>query len=170
MVRVPEVVQVVRVGILHTLELLLGVLGQVGVEFAGGLLGGVGLSSLVAHGDYLLDTALSISARNVVHIQQELEDVGQLFFWLVDQILIPSNVDWVFLFSLAVFDEDVEVLGEGLGLVLDPPVPPLWVVLVVAVLWLTRVGHSIAQRRKRDQHIERVPHTCLLYTSPSPRD
>ena len=46
------------------------------------------------------------------------------------------------------------------GASLNPPVPPLWVVSVVAPLRLGRMVHRVGERGERNKHIKRVSNTA----------
>ena len=55
---------------------------------------------------------------------------------------------------------DLEVLAHGLSLIIDPPVPPVLVVFVIAPLWHTTVGQGIAEGSERWDDVKGIPDTA----------
>lgn len=136
-VDVAHVVEQFSVLFLNVLNLCLGVLACVSVELSCGFLGHVGLGSIGTQRHDLIETAFSIGALQIVHIKQEFVNAFQFLSWVIDEILISNDVDWVFILLIAVAEHSLKVFGVLFSLHLDPEIPPFWVVLVVTVLWLT---------------------------------
>jgi hypothetical protein len=104
----------------------------------------------------LVNTALGVGTLEVIKIQQELHDTFELRARVGNQVFVSHDVNGVATFIVAVAQHCFEVASVRGGLISDPPVPPLRVVLIVTKLGLGSMRHSIAERSKGKNDIKRV--------------
>lgn len=112
MISVTKVVKVISILLLNKINLGLVVLVLVVVELASSVLKDVGLRSFGSKAHDLIDTAFSIGAGDVIHVEQELVDTNELSSGVGNQVLVSSNVDRVLALLVAMAHHNLEVLAH----------------------------------------------------------
>lgn len=85
---------------LDVVDLLLGVTLGIHIELTCSRLKLIGLGCAAALGNHLVDAALYVGPLNIVNFQQILENAFVSFLGLVDEVLIPHDIDRVQLYKV----------------------------------------------------------------------
>lgn len=155
MVRVPEQVQQISVGLLDSFNLLLVEFGCVHIKLSGRVLELVGLTRLRVTAN-LSDTLLRIGAFQTFNTEQEPHHALHLLLLVGTQIFIANDVDRVLAFFGAMPQHGVEVFLVQFSVEFDPPVPPLREVFLVGKLGLGSVRKRVDECCEGDEHVDGV--------------
>lgn len=119
---------------------------------------GSGLGSSL--GSQFTDSVLNDCSFEGFHVEEELEDHGEVLLWSLAEILIPQIEGWALVLDLLPLHLDVVLVH--LGQPLDNLVPILWVLLVLWSLGLERVGNGGGEERIGDKVVDWVSHEADL--------
>lgn len=150
---IPKEPNVPRKFVSYVFLKLNGVLTDFLIEFASVGLQFVRLQLLLLH---LVDSSLSISAIQSVQIKNESQHLVQALWLIGAEILISDEKNRVFLLNDARPVKNIEVLGNVVHAVADPPIPISWVVILETKFQLGRVTECIHEKSVGNNEIVRV--------------
>jgi len=105
-------------------------------------------SSFGAHLVDCVDTTFHVGAAQIVHLQSKLHHGGEFRNVFVAEIFKAHEMNWVSLLVWvfdAVSEKDIVVFANLISLMLDPPGPPLGVLLGDIKLKYSAVRHRLGQ-------------------------
>lgn len=88
--------------------------------------------------DNFFNSTLGITASQIFHAKEEAHNIIEFRFWVHDEILEPNEENGHFL-GLSILNVMVKPSAYEVRAVIDPPVPIVWILLLMVICTLRRM-------------------------------